>query len=119
VLLAGADALGAKIRNANERIRTARNTRRWQGLDLSYRKDAFALGLAPTPDVPKFRPPLCPRRGQEGAPEGQKQMQEAERAAEATPSSCVVQNGRLLGTVFRTTAVEAAGIEPASADAPV
>lgn len=47
-----------KIRNANERLRATRNARRWQGLDLPYGKNAFALGLAPTPDVPKFRPPL-------------------------------------------------------------
>lgn len=53
-----------RMHNGNERLRTTRNVRRWQGLDLPYGKNAFALGLAVTPDVPKFRPPSKKR----GAP---------------------------------------------------
>jgi hypothetical protein len=46
-----------KIRSPRDRIRTTRNVRRWQGLDLPYGPQAFALGLAPDDKVPPWRPP--------------------------------------------------------------
>ncbi|HET8752656.1 MAG TPA: hypothetical protein VFM43_09070 [Gaiellaceae bacterium] len=51
------NTLVPKLRSPRDRIRTTRNVRRWQGLDLPYGPQAFALGLAPDDKVPPWRPP--------------------------------------------------------------